>query len=118
MSNPLIKMAKELLIISEDLPFRFSDPRNSRVEDFRMYTFSQTWGSTALGFGGMGGQMMTTANTYVFVPEGVNDDCFIYFGGSFAYHVPYSDLIIEDIKREWMEPISRKGKYLYKGWNE
>lgn len=38
---------------------------NTYSHQFRMYVFPQTWGSTALGFGGYGGQAITEAYTTV-----------------------------------------------------
>lgn len=46
------------------------------------YSFPQTWGSTALGFGGIGGQAITTAQTYVVLANGA---IYVYFGSRFAY---------------------------------
>ena len=40
----LTKMARELLTIGEDLPLRFQDPYHTRVDDFELYTFEQSWG--------------------------------------------------------------------------
>lgn len=51
--------------------------------DLRLYSFPQMWGSTALGFGGMGGQAMTTAQTYIVVTD--YGAAFVYFAGRFAY---------------------------------
>lgn len=57
-------------------------PYESEVE---VKMFLQTWGSTALGFGGIGGQAMTSAYTVaVFGPMG---DAVVYFAGRKAYHV-------------------------------
>lgn len=113
MSNKLIGMARELLAIEEDLPHRFDYSTDDRptVDDFDLYTFEQTWGSTALGFGGIGGQALTTARTYVFVPL-CNQKCFVYFAGRFAYAVDYTEAFIEDLQKQRMEPISRSGKYI------
>lgn len=47
--------------------------------------FEQTWGSTALGFGGIGGQAVTSA--YTVVVDGPMGDACVYFGGTLAYHV-------------------------------
>ena len=93
MSNKLTEMVRDILAIEADLPYRFdySDNSNPTLDDFEIHTFEQTWGSTALGFGGVGGQMMTSATTYVFIPMGVNQKCFVYFAGRFAYAVDYSD---------------------------
>ena len=81
MSNKLTQMAREILSIEEDLPFRFNyqEDVRSTLDDFDMYTFEQVWGSTSLGFGGIGGQAMTTARTYVFVPINGSRKCFVYF---------------------------------------
>ena len=113
MSNKLTKMAREILSIEEDLPFRFdySEKPYPELDDFEMYTFDQIWGSTALGFGGIGGQAITHARTYVFVPISCNQKCFVYFAGRFAYAVNYSDQVMEDISRCNMEPVYRAGKY-------
>lgn len=47
--------------------------------------FLQTWGSTALGFGGIGGSAMTSA--YTVAVFGPNGDVVVYFGGRKAYHI-------------------------------
>lgn len=52
--------------------------------NFSWYAFPQTWGSTALGFGGIGGQAMTTAQTYVVITYGT---VYVYFGSRFAYEM-------------------------------
>lgn len=55
--------------------------------DFWVYAmFPQTWGSTALGHGGMGGAAMTTA--YTIVLECLHtQEYLVYFGGQFCYKV-------------------------------
>lgn len=53
------------------------------------HTFMQVWGSTALGFGGMGGAAMSPAMTVVFIViEQGFTNAYVYFGGVFAYVVP------------------------------
>lgn len=47
--------------------------------------FEQTWGSTALGFGGIGGQAIT--NAYTVIVEGPQGDACVYFAGQMAYHI-------------------------------
>ena len=111
MSNKLTQMAREILSIEADLPFRFGYGDKATVDDFELYTFEQIWGSTALGFGGIGGQAMTSARTYVFVPVTCNQKCFVYFGGRFAYIADYCEELKEDIRKQQMEPVSRAGKY-------
>ena len=104
MSNKLTEMARDILDIEADLPYRFdySDNSNPTLDDFELHTFEQTWGSTTLGFGGVGGQMMTSATTYVFIPMGVNQKCFVYFAGRFAAdYIPF--------QRGYANPAYRSG---------
>lgn len=116
MPNNLTQMAKHILQIESDLPYRFNYKNDKydhpTVNDFEICIFQQIWGSTALGFGGMGGQAITSAYTYVFVPVNTNQNCFVYFDGKFAYEAPYSDIFMEDVAKHRMEPVTRKGKYI------
>ena len=113
MSNKLTSMAREILNIEADLPYRFdySDKSNPTLDDFELYTFEQTWGSTALGFGGIGGQAITSATTYVFIPMSVNQKCFVYFAGRFAYAVDYSEKFIGDVLEGNVAAVYESGKY-------
>ena len=113
MSNKLTKLARQLLIIEEDLWFRF-DPdkdKSTRVDDFEVHMFEQTWGSTTLGFGGMGGQALTTENTFVFVPVTCNQNAFVYFGSQFAYEAEINSVFIEDLTVKCMKPCYQAGHY-------
>lgn len=114
MKDELIGMAREALSIASDYQFRLNDRANTSNDAFEIYTFEQVWGSAALGFGGIGGQAMTTARTYVLVPQVDGEDCIVYFGGRFAYKAPPSSEFMEDVRCCRLEPVSRKGKY-FKG---
>lgn len=111
-SNKIIQMARELLNIESDLPYRL-DYSNERptIENFELHTFTQVWGSTALGFGGIGGQAITVARTYVFVPIACNQKCIIYFGDRFAYKADWCEALKEDIDNHNVESVDRAGKY-------
>ena len=113
MSNNLTEMAREILAIEANLPYRFdySDQSHPTVKDFELHTFEQTWGSTALGFGGIGGQAMTSARTYVFIPMSINQKCFVYFAGRFAYAVDYSEKFMKDVLGGNMAAVYESGKY-------
>ena len=112
MSNQLIGMAREILAIEADLPCRLDyEEEHPSIDDFELYTFEQTWGSTALGFGGIGGQALTRARTYVFVPNTCNQKCFVYFGGRFAYTADYCNNLREDLRCQNMVPVNRAGRY-------
>lgn len=58
--------------------------RRPSQHDVEIYSFPQSWGSTALGFGGVGGQMMTTAQTTIVSLE---TTAWVYIGGQLAYCV-------------------------------
>lgn len=50
--------------------------------------FRQVWGSTALGYGGVGGQAMTNADTVIVISD-LTGHAAVYFGGGrLAYIVP------------------------------
>jgi len=69
-----------------------TNTRRPHEDDVEVFMFPQTWGSTALGYGGVGGAAMTSAYTVV-----VSDhDCHcVYFGGAeLAYKVKYSELSV------------------------
>lgn len=55
-------------------------------DDFDINLFSQTWGSTALGFDGFGGMAITEAYTTVICYKPLNIYG-VYFDGEFAYYV-------------------------------
>jgi len=61
--------------------------RRPTTRDFGVYgMWPQTWGSTALGHGGMGGAAMTTA--YTVVLECYHTQEFlVYFGGTWCYTI-------------------------------
>jgi len=88
--------------------------RKNRCEP-QVYVFPQLWGSTALGFGGIGGQAMTSA--YTTVVEDFNSGwCGVFFGTKLAYIIKNpNQMFFEDMQKNNMEPISRKGKYLREG---
>ena len=48
--------------------------------------FVQTWSSTSLGFGGVGGQAITDSYTVVIESLQILGFC-VYFGGRFAYRI-------------------------------
>lgn len=72
--------------------------------------FPQSWGSTALGFGGIGGSSYTTA--YSIVIE-CNGEYAVYFGSGFAYLVKGTkEAFFDDIRRMTLASVSdAKTKY-------
>lgn len=57
------------------------------VDNYSVYP--QTWGSTTLGFDGIGGSMMTTAPTTAIEANG---KIYVFFGERFAYSREVEDL--------------------------
>jgi predicted phage tail protein len=58
--------------------------RRPDMQDIEVRMFPETWGSTALGFGGMGGAAMTAAYTVVVSSGNIS---LVYWAGRFAYTV-------------------------------
>ena len=64
--------------------------------------FTQTWGSTALGFGGIGGQAITSAYVCV-IESNLLGQFAVYFGGRLAYVIERPDTkFFEDIANQKM----------------
>lgn len=102
---------------------------NTYYHRFRMYVFPQTWSSTALGFGGCGGQAITEAYTTVvemswdYVNKtddirGLNlttsDDRIyaVFFDGKFAYMcLNPSEQFFEDLNNKRMKPQNESKMY-------
>lgn len=76
------------------------------IERFEM--FQQTWGSTALGLGGMGGNCVTTANTTVVFYQG---EACVYFGSRFAYRSREGKLLNSDIAGRNLAAVMDANKY-------
>jgi len=73
--------------------------------------FPQTWSSTALGFGGIGGQAVTPAYTIIIESEHGLGYC-VYFGGRFAYRIERAaDCFYSDITKQSMVKVTESHKY-------
>ena len=117
MSNKLTDLAIEVLLVEKDIPLRIDYLKEHplyrfNIDDFSVYIFEQTWGSTALGFSEMGGRAMTTENTIVLIPNYNHQDCFVYFAGRFAYSVPYSDIFGNDVMNYAVVGVNQISKYI------
>jgi hypothetical protein len=87
--------------------------RKHSFYDLTLYNmFPQTWCSTALGFGGIGGQAITSAYVCV-IQSNLVGGYAVYFGGRFAYMIDRpNEKFIEDIERHRMVD-ARLGKGTY-----
>lgn len=66
---------------------RIKKQAKHRAYDLVVYAmFPQAWSSTALGFGGVGGQAITSAYTVIIESVHMLGYC-VYFGGRFAYRI-------------------------------
>lgn len=72
------------------------DKLDHRKDILDIRIFSQTWGSTALGFGGIGGDALTTASTTV-IRLG-NGQWPVFFGSRLAY-------VVENPTKEFFEDL-------------
>jgi hypothetical protein len=83
----------------EGMPMRIKK-RRPEMRDIEVRMFPETWSSTALGFGGMGGAAMTPAYTVVVSRPNL---ALVYWGGVFAYGVEPDEAFLADINsgRTW-----------------
>ena len=90
--------------------------RRVYTDEVEVVMFPQTWGSTALGYGGIGGAAMTPAYTVVVSYE--NHMCVYFGGGRLAYRLDYNQMSQEgrerwreDLQAQNLEDIRGSGKY-------
>ena len=87
----LSQKEKEDAIKTRTEPMVASKTKRRPIEDeVKVHMFPQSWGSTALGYGGMGGAKTTTTHTVIIEHRGW---CCVYFGSSrLAYALNQYDL--------------------------
>jgi predicted Fe-S protein YdhL (DUF1289 family) len=86
-------------------------------DEIEVTMFPQTWGSTATGYGGMGGAAITSAYTII-VCYKMTTYC-VYFGcGRLAYKLNWADMspagrekFMSDISARSMAAVAQSGKY-------
>lgn len=94
---------------------RIPATRRPTTRDFGVYAmFPQTWGSTALGHGGMGGAAISTAYTIVLECYDTHE-WLVYFGGEFCYKVSTTnknrDVFCKDCAEHNLAGKRESGKY-------
>jgi hypothetical protein len=73
--------------------------------DVRLIVFEQIWGSTALGYGGIGGAAMSPAYTVVVSHDHIS--C-VYFGeGPLAYTIDHGKQSVKGANR-WQEDLAKR----------
>ena len=98
MNNILSDLAIHTIRVNDTV----SKYKGAEVSD--AYIFIQTWGSTALGFGRVGGSSITDAWTHVIQ---TNDGKYhVFFNGSHAYSVENpTDQFKEDLMNRCMKSV-------------
>lgn len=100
----MIKILEDLVTSS----LRIDNQENPR-EVIDIVAFSQTWGNTALGFNGVGGDAMTPAiTTIVYKTGGIAD---VFFAGRKAYSCKVNEAFQKDVTRRCMASVNEKSKY-------
>lgn len=91
---------------------RIKKTRKHSMSDVIVYSmFPQSWGSTALGFGGVGGQAVTPAYTTIVQSKHTGTFC-VYFGGRFAYRINRpNESFYKDISIRWMNAVKEAHTY-------
>lgn len=78
----------------------------------RFYMFPQLWGSSTLGFGGVGMDCMTPSYTVIVYSTLESGTYAVYFDESFAYAIASpNQLFFNHMKSYSMLPVSKK--YMY-----
>lgn len=83
----------------------------ARYPNVELRMFPQVWSSTALGFGGIGGQAFTSAYTVVVVDD-VYNCCAVFYGEQLAYLIENpSQKFYDDVGNGNMAEVSMRGQY-------
>lgn len=81
-------VSEDLKLVIEDATKRLEADgiQLGPLQDVEVEIWKQTWGSTALGFGGIGGCAISSAYTFL-AWSPYRQSCYVYFAGRFAYKV-------------------------------
>lgn len=107
-----IKSAKTAEERAQALEAYTVEMRRPTSRDYAVFAmFAQTWGSTALGHGGMGSASITEA--YTIVLEGFNREYLVYMGGQLCYKLTDpKDVFFSDIGDRNLSDRRSSGKYV------
>ena len=79
--------------------------------DFSLYMFPQAWSDTSLGFGGIGGQAITTGYTTVIIELNSNY-CGVFFNERLAYVIKNpNDKFFDDLHNMKMSNVVHSNSY-------
>lgn len=111
MKQTLTEVGWILRDATDHLANREGSKRTLGVDDLDWWAFPQSWSSTSLGFGGIGGQAITSAQTVVV--QGPQFDCCVYFGKRLAYHIPRPSDHFWECLRKWRMPYVKDQESLH-----
>jgi len=98
--------------VVKELTDQFIEENKSYSDDISYYIFPQIWGSTALGYGGIGGQAITSSHTIVLYDECLNI-VWVSFGGRVAYKIKDpAQCFWEDLYKHELVDTFRHSKYV------
>ena len=92
----------------EGKPGVMKQRRPDLSRDIQVVHFPQSWGSTALGFGGMGGAAITSAYTTIVMMNHLY--AAVFFGGEHAYSVKMDSTFRDDMHLQRMPDVSMAHK--------
>lgn len=98
----------------KDLIEKTIDGQIDNLNEFTVYSFPQTWGSTCLGFGGIGGQAVTTAQTTVIILQSqtLGHHGWVFFNDRPAYHIEKPNIsFYTDIREGAMKNVGSQNWY-------
>lgn len=106
MDRPLTDLAISTIKVNDIMQ------RNKEAGIFEVYVFEQTWESTALGFGGIGGSAITTAWTHVVMTS--DGKYHVFFNGRHAYSIENpTDKFKSDLANHYMLSVQAAQEKYY-----
>lgn len=71
----------------------------SKTDEYEVMMWKQTWGDTSCGFGGIGGQMITSAYTVAIVDSSFSK-CIVFHDMRLAYETEVTKDVLTQINRK------------------
>lgn len=97
--------------VINELVCDYCKENKTHMDDVDVCVFPQTWGSTALGFGGVGGQAITVAQTIVLWSIHC-EVAWVAFDGGVAYKISNpNEAFFDDLREHDMNEVSKSGLY-------
>lgn len=107
MNHTPLDIPEEYMKVWADYQNRVDRPE---MRETKVHSFQQSWGGTTCGHGGVGGQAITPAQTFVFQSD---QAWYVYQGGQFSYQVENpNETFLEDLRnRNLVGEIDYESQY-------